>query len=197
MTPKGNLAAATEHLVAAATNFSKGRYGKALAEAEQAKALASRDATVREILALSAYRVGRWDLALRELRTFRRFTGESTHMPVEMDVLRALQRPADVERTWQLFNEIGGSADTRREARVVFGSHLLDQGDADRAWEVTNPKRMTADPAESELRVWYVASKAAHRLGDTGTARQLFEAIERADAAFPGLDELGRLLRND
>ncbi len=197
VTPKGNLAAATEHLVGAATYFSSGKYGKALSEAEQAKQLSSRDATIREILALSAYRLGRWDLALRELRTFRRLTGESTHMPVEMDVLRALDRPDDVEATWKLFNDIGGRPDTRREAKVVFGSHLLETGDARRAWEITNPKRMTADPGESELRVWYVASKAAHRLGDAATARQLFEAIERADAAFPGLDELGRLLRND
>lgn len=197
VTPKGNLTAATDRLVAAATHFSNGRFGKAFEEAQGAKQLASRDATVREILALSAYRLGRWDVALRELRTFRRFTGESTHMPVEMDVLRALDRPEDVESVWTLFNEIGGSADTKREARVVYGSHLLDVGDARRAWEVTNPKRMTADPGESELRVWYVASKAAHRLGDVGTARQIFEAIERADAAFPGLDELGRLVRND
>jgi hypothetical protein len=58
---------------------------------------------------------------------------------------------------------------------------------------VTGPKRLTAEPAESELRVWYVAAKAAHRLGDTGTARRLYEAIEQADGAFPGLDDLDRL----
>jgi tetratricopeptide (TPR) repeat protein len=198
VTPKGKLAAATEHLMTAADLFATGKYGKAMNEAQQAKELSPRDATIREILALSAYRLGQWDAALRELRTFRRFTGEATHMPVEMDVLRALGRPDDVEEVWKAFSKMDpGMRETRNEARVVFGSFLLDQDNARRAWEVTNPKRMGADPEESELRVWYVASKAAHRLGDTQTARQLLEAIERVDTSFPGLDELGRALRND
>ena len=198
VTPKAKLAAAADHLLAAAGYFSSGKHGKALHEAQQAKELSPRDATIREILALSAYRLGRWDLALRELRTFRRFTGEDTHMPVEMDVLRALDRGADIESVWKAFNGMrGGMRSTRDEARVVFGSFLLDTGDARRAWEVTDPRRMSANPEESELRVWYVASRAAHRLGDKVTARQIYQAIEEADTAFPGLDELSRELRND
>lgn len=198
VTPKGNLAGATERLGQAAVHFSAGKYGKALRAAEEAKELSPRDATIREILALSAYRLGMWDQALRELRTFRRFTGENTHVPVEMDVLRALNRPDDVRSLWRTFSKMDpGTRATRHEARVVYGSFLLDQGHARGAWQVTNPKRMRADPEESELRVWYVAARAAHRLGDAGTARQIFEAIESADAAFPGLDELGRQLRND
>ncbi len=198
VTPKAKLLAATEHLLSAATFFSSAKYGKALAEAELAKELSPRDATIREILALCAYRLGRWDLALRELRTFRRFTGENTHMPVEMDVLRALGRGGDIELAWKAFNEIrGGVRATRDEAKVVFGSYLLDTGDLKRAWEITNPKRIPVDPEESELRVWYVASRAAHHLGDNETARQLLNAIERVDSAFPGLDELGRQLRNN
>ena len=198
VTPKAKLAAATEHLLAAASYFASGKHGKALHEARQAKELSPRDATIREILALSAYRLGRWDVALRELRTFRRFTGEDTHMPVEMDVLRALDRGEDIESVWKAFQGMrGGMRSTRDEARVVFGSYLLDSGDARRAWKVTDPKRMSANPEENELRVWYVASRAAHRLGDKITARQIYEAIEQADTAFPGLDELGRELRND
>lgn len=198
VTPKAKVAAATEHLLAAASYFASGKHGKALHEAQQAKELSPRDATIREILALSAYRLGRWDLALRELRTFRRFTGEDTHMPVEMDVLRALDRGEDIESVWKAFQGMrGGMRSTRDEARVVFGSYLLDSGDARRAWKVTDPKKMSANPEENELRVWYVASRAAHRLGDKVTARQIYEAIEQTDTAFPGLDELGRELRND
>jgi tetratricopeptide (TPR) repeat protein len=198
VTPKGNLPGATEHLLSAASYFAGAKYGKSLHEAQQAKELAPRDATIREILALSAYRLGQWDTALRELRTFRRFTGEATHMPVEMDVLRALGRPDDVYEVWKQFSKMdAGMRETRNEAKVVFGSFLIDQGDARRAWEVTNPKRMGTNPEESDLRVWYVASRAAAALGDMKTARQLFEAIEQSDTAFPGLDELGRLTRND
>ena len=193
MTSKHNLRGATELLQAAAKSFAAGRHGKALKEAEQAKDLSPRDATIRELIGLSAYRLGRWDIALRELKTFRRLTGDSTHMPVEMDALRALERPEDVETTWTAFQRIGGDRATRDEAKVVYASFLLDRGEDRKAWQVSGPKKMLGSPTESELRVWYVAARAAHRLGDPQTARRIYEAIERADAAFPGLDELDRL----
>jgi tetratricopeptide (TPR) repeat protein len=193
VTPKANIRGATDLLQSAAKSFAAGRHGKALGDAQQAKELSPRDATIRELMGLCAYRLGRWEEALRELRTFRRLTGDPTHLPVEMDVLRALERPGDVEAAWATFQRIGGDKATRDEAKVVYGSFLLDRGEDRKAWQVTGPKRLGAEPAESELRVWYVAAKAAHRLGDTGTARRLYEAIERADGAFPGLDDLDRL----
>lgn len=194
MTPKQSLRAATDLLQSSAKAFAAGRLGKALKDAEEAKELSPRDATIRELIALAAYRLGRWEQALRELRTFRRLTGDATHMPVEMDVLRALDRPKDVESTWTMFQRIGGDKATRDEAKVVYASFLLDRGEDRRAWQVSGPKRMGAEPAESELRVWYVAARAAARLGDRPTARKIYEAIERADAAFPGLDELDRAI---
>lgn len=191
-TPKVRLAAAIEHLEAAAKAFAASRYGKALGEAESAKALSPRDATIRELIALSAYRLGRWDDALRELRAFRRLTGEPLHIPIELDVLRALGRPSEeIDELWGQLQRLDADGATRDEARVVYASHLIDRGDTRRAWEITNPKRITADPPESELRVWYVAARAAGLLGDIATARRLRDAIEAADPAFPGIDELG------
>jgi hypothetical protein len=146
-------------------------------------------------MALSAYRLGRWDLALRELRTYRRYTGDTTHLPVEMDVLRALDRPKDVDEAWDLMKRLGGSLQARNEAKVVYGAHLLDRGEARRAWDVTNPGRISDGAPESELRVWYVAARAAAELGDLQTARKLFEAVQRNDPAFPALDELDRQTR--
>jgi hypothetical protein len=164
-----------------------------MAEAESAKALSPRDATVRELIALSAYRLGRWDVTLRELRVFRRLTGEPLHIPIEMDALRALDRSStEIDEVWKQLQRLDADPATRNEARVVYASHLIDRGEARRAWEITDPKRLTADPSESELRVWYVASRAAGILGDAATARRLREAIEEADPAFPGLDELAR-----
>ncbi len=192
VTPKQRVVPTLDLIKSAARAFAAGRYGKALAEAERAKELSPRDATVRELMGLSAYRMGRWDVALRELRTFRRFTGTTTHLPVEMDVLRAMERPKDVEAAWQTYRRLGGDRDTDREARVVYGSFLLDSGDARKAWRVTDPKKITSNPRESELRVWFVAARAAAHLGDRKTARRLYEAIQAADPAFPGLDELDK-----
>ena len=112
-----------------------------------------------------------------------------------MDVLRALNRPDDVESAWGLLRRLDARRETRDEGKVVYGSFLLDRGEDRKAWEITNPKRIHDDPAESELRVWYVASRAAARLGDSVTGRRLYEAIQAADPAFPGLDELDAATR--
>ena len=196
VTPKAKLAAASEALQEAALAFAAGKHGRCLKLAQQAKELSPRDATVRELMALSAYRLGQWDVALRELRTYRRYTGDTTHLAVEMDVLRAKDRPEDVDAAWDLMGRLGGSREARNEAKVVYGAHLLDRGEAKRAWEITNPGRITSEAGESDMRVWFVAARAAAELGDLGTARKLFNAIQKADPAFPALDELDRVTRD-
>ena len=108
-------------------------------ELRKAKNLAPRSSTVREMLGLSAYRTGQWEEALRELRTFRRITGDVIHMPVEMDCLRALGRPGDVTKTWNLLQDLDAPASVGHEARVVYASFLLDQGKPRDAWQVIKP----------------------------------------------------------
>ncbi len=194
VTPRAKLSQATEKLTAAAEAFAGGKHGRAVRFAEQAKEASPRDATIREVLGLAAYRLGRWQQALRELRTFRRYTGETTHLAVEMDVLRALDRPDDVDAAWDLFRRLGGSRDARNEAKVVYAAHLLDREEPRRAWDVVQPIRITDRARESDLRVWYVAARVAARLGDREAARRLFRAVQETDPAFPGLDELDRVI---
>lgn len=190
VTPKPKAAQALDALEQTATAFGQGQYRKALQYAEGAKALAPRDATVRELIGLSAYRLGKWEQTLRELRTYRRLSGDTAHLPVEMDAARALDRPKDVERAWAQLNERGGRPATLKEGRVVYGSYLLDCGRARDAWTVTNPGRLQGGPFEEDLRLWYVAARVAARLEDGATARKLLDAITQEDPGFPGLDEL-------
>jgi hypothetical protein len=181
----------TLYLLEAGTDaFAEGRYRKAHALLLKTKQLSPRDAAVRELLGLSAYRAGLWKEALAELRTYRRLTGETTHMPVEMDTLRALERGDDVRKVWEEMNERGGRPETLKEGRVVYASFLIDEGDARGAWEVTNPKKLTSQPFEEDLRQWFVAARAAALLGDTETALRLVAAVEQHDPAMPGLDDL-------
>ena len=194
VTPASRQNAALAALAAAAEAFTDGQFHVAVRKAEHAKDLASRDATVREILGLSAYRVGDWQKALRELRTYRRLSGETTHMPVEMDVLRALNRPADVTAVWEEFRKLGGGPAVKKEARVVYASHLIDIEDVDGAAEIVGSPRMTQDPWPEDLRLWYVAARIAAMQGDKPTARRLANDILLADPSFPGLDELDRLI---
>jgi hypothetical protein len=194
VTPAGRQNAALAALAAAAEAFTEGQYHAAVRKAEHAKELASRDATIREILGLSAYRVGDWQKALRELRTYRRLSGETTHMPVEMDVLRALNRPADVTAVWEEFRKLGGGPAVKKEARVVYASHLIDMEDIDGAADLVGSPRKTQDPWPEDLRLWYVAARIAAIQGDKSKARRLADDILLVDPSFPGLDELDRLI---
>jgi len=190
VTPRARVGEAGHELEQAAIAFVGGRFAKARHHAEEAKALAPRLPAIREILGLAAYRTSRWEQALTELRTYRRLSGDTTHLPVEMDVLRALGRAEEVEAAHALLGRLGGSPATMSEARVVYGAFLLDEGRAREAWELTRPPSLKAEPSEGDLRVWYVAARAAARLGNQAGSRRLYQAIVEADPGFPGLDEL-------
>ncbi len=174
----------------AAHAFADGRYPAAKQKLLKAKELSSRVAATRELLGLSCYRMSQWEEALGELRTFRRLAGETTHLAVEMDCLRALGRDRNIENVWNLFQDLGGSRAAESELRVVYGSYLIDKGDAKAAWSITRPQRLTTDAPEWEIRQWFVAARAALVLGDKETAAKLAKAVGKMDGAFPGMVEL-------
>jgi tetratricopeptide (TPR) repeat protein len=193
-TPKDRRDPALNHLAKALNQFADERHAAALPELRKAKSLAPRSSTVREMLGLSAYHTGQWEEALRELRTFRRITGDLIHMPVEMDCLRALNRPADVTKTWNLLQDLDASATVGHEARVVYASFLLDQGKPREAWQVIKPGRLVASPSPGELRRWFVAAKVALEAGDKDAARRIVAALDEQDPDFEGVDELRAVL---
>jgi tetratricopeptide (TPR) repeat protein len=190
VTPADRVAPALEALGAASEALGEGRYQAAVKHGERAKALAPNDSTVRETIGVAAYRVGDWSTALNELRAYRRMAGESTHLPIEMDVLRALGRDADVEKAWKELQRRGGHGLVLNEGIVVYSSYLLDKGRAKEAWKIANPGRTVAEPNEAHLRLYFVAARAAAALGDRDTAKQLSDTIVLADPAFPGWEEL-------
>lgn len=188
-TPKERREAAIRDLENAVEAFAAERYKPAAASLRRAKAASSRSATIRELLGLSTYHTGNWDEALRELRAFRRMSGETDQMPIEMDCLRALGRSKDVEKTFNLFLELGGGRDTDNESRVVYASHLVDVGRIEEAWKVINAK-LVANPPESLVRRWAVAARVAHAAGDDVAASKFLAAIREHDAELPWLEDL-------
>jgi tetratricopeptide (TPR) repeat protein len=193
-TPKDRREPALMHLGKALDQFADERYAAALPHLRQAKTLAPRSSTVREMLGLSAYHTGNWEEALRELRTFRRITGDIIHMPVEMDCLRALGKKADVTKTWERIGEMETSPTVSHEARVVYASFLLDEGRPRDAWQVIKPGRLVASPSPGELRRWYVAARVAIAAGDMDAARRLIAALDEQEPDFEGVDELRAML---
>lgn len=189
-TPKDRREPAMNHLTKAMGDFADERYRAAVPELRQAKKLSPRSSVIRELLGLSAYRSDQWEEALRELRTFRRITGDLIHMPVEMDCLRALGRKDDVTKTWERIQSHDISPATNHEARVVYASFLLDEGKPRDAWQVIKPPKLIASPSQGELRRWYVAARAAMEAGDKEAARRIVAALDSQELDFEGVDEL-------
>lgn len=194
VTPDQKVPAALQALGEASEAFADGKYQRAVRKAQRAKDLAPRDATIREILGLAAYRLGDWALALAELRTFRRLAGETTHVPVEMDSLRAMGRDRDVTTAWEMLKERGAKPAVLKEGKVVYASFLADRERLDDAWNLLEPVRRTQNPFPEDLRMWYVAARVAALRGDGERAGQLRNAILENDPGFPGIDELERLI---
>lgn len=194
VTPDKRVPGALQALGEASEAFADGAYQRAVRKAQKAKELSPRDVTVREVLGLAAYRLGDWQLALSELRTFRRLAGETTHLPVEMDALRAMGRVDDVENAWNTLQKLGGRPAVMKEGTVVYASHLADAGRLDEAWSLVAPRRLKDKPFPEDLRLWYVAARIAALRSDHEQATTLRNAILEHDPAFPGIDELERLI---
>ncbi len=190
VTPKDRVAPALEALGAASEALGDGNFQSAVKHGLRAKALAPNDPTTRETIGLAAYRVGDWSMALNELRAYRRMAGETTHIPVEMDVLRAMGRDNDVEKAWKELNAKGGHGLVMNEGRVVYGSWLLDKGRVEEAWDVVDPGRIVDKPNEAHLRLYYVAGRVAAASGDRETAKRFSDTIVLTDPSFPGWEQL-------
>lgn len=94
---------------------------------------AGRIPVARETLAITAYHVGDYALALRELRTFRRLTGSQGHLALMVECERALGRPERGIETG-LAAELGGlSTEQRVQLAIAMSGARLDLGQTQQA----------------------------------------------------------------
>ncbi|MBN6751739.1 hypothetical protein JRG50_05155 [Micrococcus luteus] len=90
---------------------------------------------VREAVALTAYAAGEYADALREFRTYRRMTGDDTHIAAQVDSERALGR---TEKALQLATEVDATRldrAARAELAMVVSGIREDAGDLQGAHE--------------------------------------------------------------
>ncbi len=129
-----------------------------------ARARGARIGAVREATGLAAYRIGRYAQALAELRTLRRLTGSSDHLPIMADCERGLGRP---ERALALAAsaEAGRLATPERvELLIVASGARADLGQHDAAVLALQVPELESSAAEdwvSRLRVAYANALAA------------------------------------
>jgi tetratricopeptide (TPR) repeat protein len=180
----------------AATAFEEENLDEAIKLAEQAKHIALRSATVRELLGLAYYRNGQFKEAARELSAFRRLAGSTEQNPVLADCYRAMSKP---ERALELCHEIEPSVPEpiRYEGAIVAAGALTDMDRIDEA--IARVESLELNPpsaGQHHLRAWYVLGDLLERRGRYTVALNFFEAVAAADAESTDAPERARRLKN-
>jgi tetratricopeptide (TPR) repeat protein len=149
--------------------------------------------SVRELLGLTYYRLGRWKAAAVELEAFRGLSGSTEQHPVLADCYRALGRHAKVAELWEELRAASPSAALVAEGRIVAAGSLADQGRLDDAIRLlATAKLPTKRPRQHHLRVTYALADLYERAGDVPRARQLFGVVASVD---PDLGDVTARLR--
>lgn len=87
----------------------------------------------RETLAVTAYHVGDYALALRELRTYRRLTGSQGHLALMVECERALGRPERGIETGLAADLSSLNAEQRVQLSIAMSGARLDLGQTQQA----------------------------------------------------------------
>lgn len=156
--------------------------------AQYAVESAGRIAATREALGLVAYRLGKYDEALRELRTHRRITGADENLPVIADCERGRGKPQKALDIFTEANKQKLAPDVWIElVLVAAGAHAdLDQLPAAKA--LIEAQGFTGHPARSAVRLVSVYADLLRAQGDTATGDKYEQlarrTAQRANIAF-------------
>ncbi|MFN2594639.1 MAG: tetratricopeptide repeat protein, partial [Actinomycetota bacterium] len=158
-------------------------YREAVRLAEQAKHIALRSASARELLGLAYYRAGQYKEASRELAAFKRLAGSLSQNAVLADCYRAMDKP---EKSIELIDELDSKSVEPAvfyEGAIVAAGAVADQGRLDEA--IARLERLDLRPTVAEehhVRVWYVLGDLLQKKGRFSQAKSWFEAVAAADA---------------
>jgi tetratricopeptide (TPR) repeat protein len=184
----GSKRAATlaPRLAAAADAFADERYPEARQILQPLGKEVPGSPTVRELLGLTYYRLGRWQQAARELEAFRDLTGGSTEQhPVLADCYRAQRRYDRADELWSELREASPSGELVTEGRIVAAGALADRGRLDEAIELLERGwRLPKAPRDHHLRRAYALADLYERAGDLPRARETFGWVLRHDRSF-------------
>ncbi|GAA4153509.1 hypothetical protein GCM10022286_00020 [Gryllotalpicola daejeonensis] len=148
---------------------------------------AGRVAIVRETLAITAYAIGDFALALRELRTYRRISGRDDQLPLMVDSERGVGRP---ERALELGRSVDRSTlsnEVQASLAIAMSGARLDLGQPELALGELEIPQLNPDVAYSWSPALFQAyGDVLEELGRTDEAQQWWD---RADHAAEVLEE--------
>jgi tetratricopeptide (TPR) repeat protein len=195
VSPRG-LERAEQRLREASKAFKRERYEEARKILRPLAESAPTAESVRELLGLTYYRLGRWKLAATELEAFRDLSGSTEQHPVLADCYRALGRHGKVADLWEELRAASPSAALVAEGRIVAAGSLADQGRLEDAIRLLSAAKMpTKRPKEHHLRVAYALADLYERAGDVPRARQLFGRVAAVDPDLGDVTARVRALR--
>jgi len=181
---KDNAEGVAQHLVMAARMIDDDpelAHRHALSAARRA----GRIAMVRETLAITAYGVGDFALALRELRTYRRISGSNNELPLMVDSERGVGRP---DRALELGRSVDRStlpADVQVSLAIAMSGARLDQDNPEAALAELEIPQLDPNRAYSYSPALYFAyAEVLDELGREDEAVQWRDRAARAEAAL-------------
>lgn len=156
---------------------------------------AGRIPVAREFLAMTAYRIGDYALALRELRTYRRLSGKGAHIALMVECERGLGRP---KKAIEVGHEVDPKTlrpEQRAYLAIAMSGARLDLGQTQQALfeletDELNPKKAYSWSPE----LFGAYSAVLEELGRDVEAREWRQRAAQAEAALAehhgGHDEL-------
>lgn len=129
---KENAEAVARHLAMAARLIDDDPH-RAHEHALAATRRAGRVAVVRETAAITAYAIGDFALALRELRTYRRISGRDDQIALMVDSERGVGKPDRALEVGRSVDRASLSPDVRAQLAIAMSGARLDRGETERA----------------------------------------------------------------
>jgi len=182
---KDNAEGVAQHLVLAARLIETDpelAHRHALSAARRA----GRIGVVRETLAITAYAIGDFALALRELRTFRRITGRDDQLPMMVDSERGIGRP---DRALELGRSVPRSSlpvPVQVELAIAMSGARLDLEQPELALVELKIPQLNAKTAFSYSPALFAAYATV--LEELGRDAEAEEWFDHADAAAEALE---------
>jgi hypothetical protein len=146
---------------------------------------AGRIAVVRETLAITAYSIGDFALALRELRTYRRISGKNDQLPMMVDSERGLGRPDKALELGRSVERTSLATEVQVELAIAMSGARLDLGDPETALRELEIPQLDPKTAYSYSPGLFDAyATVLEDLGRTDESELWWERSDRASAAL-------------
>ncbi|MEW2014360.1 MULTISPECIES: hypothetical protein [Microbacterium] len=149
---------------------------------------AGRIAVVRETVAITAYAVGDFALALRELRTFRRISGRDDQIALMVDSERGVGRPDRALEVGRAVDRASLPTEVRVELAIAMSGARLDLGEPERALQELDIPELDPDTAYPWSPGLFAARAAV--LEELGRDDEAAQWQQRADVAAAALGEI-------